>query len=151
MRWHYPLVLFVVSLASGQQAIINMPSADITPKGKHFLMHVTQTRAWQPARSWSGTNFYAYGTGHSTELAVTSYNGGSPLSKNFATGIGFKAAPQLWKQLRHSPGSGHQITHGFGITGPKFERFFSCVAQTVPTFGCSQLQQPDHGSCALTA
>ena len=100
MRWHYPLILFAVSLASGQQAIINMPSADITPKGKHFLMHETQTRAWQPARSWSGTNFYAYGTGHSTELAVTSYNGGSPLSKNFATGIGFKAAPQLWKHSK---------------------------------------------------
>lgn len=33
-------ILLVLCAASGcaQQAIVNMPSADITPKGKHFLM-----------------------------------------------------------------------------------------------------------------
>lgn len=74
-----------------------MPSADITPKGKHFLMHETQFRSWRPDRSWSGTNFYAYGVGAQTELAITSYNGGSPLAPNFATGVGFKSAPQFLK------------------------------------------------------
>ncbi len=77
-----------------------MPSADITAPGRHFLMHETQARAWNPGRSWSGTNFYAYGMGKSTELAVTSYNGGTPWPSNFATGIGFKSAPQIWRHSR---------------------------------------------------
>jgi hypothetical protein len=80
-----------------QQAIINMPSADITPKGQHFYMHETQMRTQQPGRSWSGTNFYAYGVGKSTELAVTSYNMGSPWSRFAATGIGFKSSPQIMR------------------------------------------------------
>jgi hypothetical protein len=100
MRSLGSLLLVVAGVVHGQQAIVNMPSADITPKGKHFLMHETQARAWNPGRSWSGTNFYAYGVGKSTELAVTSYNGGSPLSKTFSTGLGFKSAPQLWKKSR---------------------------------------------------
>jgi hypothetical protein len=92
--------LLATGMAYGQQAIVNMPSADITPKGKHFLMHETQARAWGPGRSWSGTNFYAYGVGRSTELAVTSYNGGTPLARTFSTGVGFKSAPQFWKESR---------------------------------------------------
>jgi hypothetical protein len=83
--------------AHAQQAIINMPSADITPKGQHFYMHETQMRTQQPGRSWSGTNFYAYGVGKSTELAVTSYNMGSPWSSYAATGLGFKSSPQIMK------------------------------------------------------
>jgi len=76
-----------------QQAIVNMPSADITPKGKHFLMHETQVRPQMAGRYWHGTNFYAYEVGKSTELAVTNYNAGGPAAKNFATGIGFKSSP----------------------------------------------------------
>ena len=94
------LLLAFPLLAPAQQAIINVPSADITPKGKHFLMHESQFRSWQPGRSWSGTNFYALGLGRATEVAVTSYNGGAPLASNFATGVGFKSAPQFWKQSR---------------------------------------------------
>lgn len=100
MRKLGSLVMLATGLAHGQQAIVNMPSADITPKGRHFVMHETQARAWNPGRSWSGTNFYAYGVGRSTELAVTSYNGGSPLSQTFSTGVGFKSAPQFWKESR---------------------------------------------------
>ncbi|OYW08222.1 MAG: hypothetical protein B7X34_09080 [Acidobacteriia bacterium 12-62-4] len=92
--------MLATGIGYGQQAIVNMPSADITPKGKHFLMHETQARAWGPGRSWSGTNFYAYGVGRSTELAVTSYNGGSPLARTFSTGVGFKSAPQFWRESR---------------------------------------------------
>jgi len=36
----FPLTLF------GQQAIVHMPSADITPKGQGFVMHETQWRPW---------------------------------------------------------------------------------------------------------
>lgn len=74
-----------------------MPSADITPKGQHFLMHETQMRSWGMNRFWAGTNFYAYGAGKSTEIALTSYGGGSPLSPTFASGVGFKSAPLIKK------------------------------------------------------
>jgi hypothetical protein len=46
-----------------QQAIVNMPSADITPKGKTFLMHETQWRPQAQGRYWYGTNFFAHGIG----------------------------------------------------------------------------------------
>lgn len=94
------LLLASAGAGSAQQAIINMPSADITPKGRHFIMHETQLRAWQPGRAWAGTNFYAYGAGRSTELAVTSYNAGRPLEPNFATGVGFKSSPRFWARSR---------------------------------------------------
>ncbi|MBZ2183987.1 MAG: hypothetical protein K7J46_04690 [Bryobacter sp.] len=97
--------LLLVVVATGhclysQQAIVNMPSADITPRRKHFYMHETQTRPQNPGRYWYGTNFYAYGVGKATELAVTSYNVGTPATPNFATGIGFKSAPQLFRKTR---------------------------------------------------
>jgi hypothetical protein len=60
-----------------QQAIVNMPSADITPAGKHFVMHETQMRSWNPGRYWYGTNFYCYGVGRDTELTVTNWNTGN--------------------------------------------------------------------------
>ncbi|MDX2151178.1 MAG: hypothetical protein SFV54_10620 [Bryobacteraceae bacterium] len=88
-------VCLLPSLLSAQQAIVNMPSADITPKGKVFLMHETQMRAWNPGRYWYGTNFFAYGVGRSTELAVTTYNAGSPRALNEAVGFGFKSSPQI--------------------------------------------------------
>lgn len=83
--------------ARGQQAIVNMPSADITPKGTNFLMHETQTRPWNPGRNWYGTDFYCYGIGHATELAVTNWNAGTPGATNFATGVGFKSSPEIFK------------------------------------------------------
>jgi hypothetical protein len=85
-------------LLYSQQAIVNMPSADITPKNKHFVMHETQWRPQSAGRYWYGTNFYAYGVGKSTELAVTSYNSGGPAAPNFSTGIGFKSSPQIFKE-----------------------------------------------------
>jgi hypothetical protein len=95
-RLHWTTALVCCLPAAAQQAIVNMPSADITPKGKHFLMHETQTRAFTQGNYWYGTNFYAYGLGKSTELAVTSYNVGTPIAANKSTGIGFKSSPQLF-------------------------------------------------------
>jgi hypothetical protein len=110
------------TIAYAQQAIVNMPSADITPKGKHFLMHETQTRAWNPGRYWLATNFYAYGIGRDTELALTSYNAGSPKSPDFSTGVGFKSAPKILKNrfgerdLRQTFGSMLIVNHrGLGV------------------------------------
>jgi hypothetical protein len=81
----------------GQQAIINMPSADITPAGKNFYMHESQFRTWDPGRYWYGTNFYCRGIGSATELTVTNWNAGSPATANFSTGIGFKSSPVIGK------------------------------------------------------
>ncbi len=81
-----------------QQAIVNMPSADITPKGQVFLMHETQARWWKQGPYWYGTNFFTYGVGGNTEVAVTSYNHGSPNAPNAAIGVGFKSAIPLLKE-----------------------------------------------------
>ena len=86
---------FLPWAACAQQAIINMPSADITPKGKHFFMHETQTKWWGPDRYWLGTYFYTYGAGRNTELALTVYNSGAPRAKNEAVGFGFKSSIPL--------------------------------------------------------
>lgn len=114
-----PLALLLGLTLHAQQAIVNLPSADITPKGKNFLMHETQATPWGSARAWSGTNFYSYGVGRSTELAVTSYNGGSPLAGNFATGVGFKSAPVVAKtwNVKQTFGSMFILNHRGTGTG----------------------------------
>jgi hypothetical protein len=84
--------------ARGQQAIINMPSADITPRGQVFLMHETQVRGWEPGRYWYGTNFMTYGVGKNTELALTTYNHGGPRTPNAAVGLGFKTGIPLFRK-----------------------------------------------------
>ena len=89
------IVCLATGYAAGQQAIINMPSADITPRGSAFMMHETQWRPWGAGRYWYGTNFFAYGLGRNTELAVTSYNTGTPAVPNQALGVGFKTAMPL--------------------------------------------------------
>jgi hypothetical protein len=93
-----------------QQAIVNMPSADITPKGGLFLMHESQWRPWNPDRSWYGTNFLAYGVGWNTELAVTSYNTGTPAASNETIGFGFKTAVPL--SGRNGGAREHKLTVG---------------------------------------
>jgi hypothetical protein len=72
-----------------------MPSADITPKGQMFVMHETQWRLRNPGSFWYGTNFFTYGTGKNTELAVTWYNAGTPAVANQNVGFGFKSAIPL--------------------------------------------------------
>jgi hypothetical protein len=85
------LLLLSVSLFS-QQAIVNMPSADVATKGEHFLMHEAQIRSWRPGNYLYGTSFYTYGVGKNTELAVTAYNTGSPLPRTASMGFGYKTA-----------------------------------------------------------
>lgn len=92
------LVVVCTATAWSQQAIVNLPSADITPKGKHFLMHETQWRPQRPGRYWYATNFYCYGLGKNTELAVTTYNSGTPQAPNENIGVGFKTAIPLWSK-----------------------------------------------------
>jgi hypothetical protein len=106
----------------GQQAIINMPSADITPKGATFMMHETQWRQWNPGRYWLGTNFFAQGIGLNTELAVTSWNTGTPAAPNHAVGVGFKSAIPLATGVNE-----HKLTVGtmavFNLAGQGMGNF----------------------------
>ncbi len=100
------MALAMVPLGAGelraQQAIINMPSADITPKGQGFLMHETQMHPFQAgtSRYWYGTNFFTYGVGGNTELAITTYNAGAPAAINQNAGFGFKSAIPLGRDSR---------------------------------------------------
>ncbi|MBX9604385.1 MAG: hypothetical protein K2X35_25510 [Bryobacteraceae bacterium] len=96
------LTLFLMLAATGvcQQAIINMPSADITPKGRNFVMHETQTKWWGDNQYWLGTWFYTRGVGKNTELAVTLYNNGSPRARNEAVGLGFKSSIPIHEETR---------------------------------------------------
>lgn len=95
-------LLLSAAALPAQQAIINMPSADITPKGQGFVMHETQFRPFQAGayRYWYGTNFFTYGVGANTELAVTSYNAGVPSASNQNVGVGFKSAIPIGHDTR---------------------------------------------------
>lgn len=90
--------MLAATTAAAQQAVVNLPSADITPKGRHFLMHETQWRPQNPGRYWYATNFYCYGIGKNTELALTIYNSGTPQAPNENVGVGFKTAVPLFQK-----------------------------------------------------
>lgn len=98
------LVAAVLCLCTvrAQQAIVNMPSADITAKGTGMLMHETQMRPFQAGtyRYWYGTNFLTYGVGKNTELALTTYNAGTPVATNQNVGVGFKSGIPLGNDAR---------------------------------------------------
>lgn len=80
---------------SGQQAIINLPSADITPQGRHFLMHESALKYRSPNDDWATTHFYTYGLGGRTEFTTTVYNLERPAMRNLSVGVGLKTAQPL--------------------------------------------------------
>lgn len=87
-----PLVLLVTPRdARAQQAIVSMPSADITPRGELFFMHETQARPWGQ-KYWNTTHFFTAGVGGNTELALTLFNWGIPSTRNMTMALGFKSA-----------------------------------------------------------
>jgi hypothetical protein len=112
--------------ARAQQAIVNMPSADITPSGRFFAMHESVLRPWRPNRYWYGTNFFCYGVGHHTELALTTWNVGisSPRTSNETVGLGFKSSLPVFgkalesREMRLTIGHMGLInTRGLGLGG----------------------------------
>ncbi len=115
--------LFLIPSLYGQQAIVNMPSADITPAGKNFYMHESQWRQWNPGRYWYGTNFFCRGIGNATELTLTNWNLGSPSSPNFTTGLGFKSSPQIFsrthpdREIKFTVGQKLLVNHRGGGLG----------------------------------
>lgn len=88
----------VVRPALAQQTIINVPSVDQTPKGRWFFLHESQVRAWDLNAAkgrdnyWLTTNFLTYGLTKHVELALTTYNIGTPAKVNSAIGLGWKTA-----------------------------------------------------------
>jgi hypothetical protein len=99
------LLLAMASGANAQQAIINLPSADITPKGRHFLMHESALKYRSPNDDWATTHFYTYGLGGRTELTTTVYNLERPAMRNLSVGLGLKTAqPLLGKR-----GASHEL------------------------------------------
>jgi len=92
------------SCAHAQQAIINLPSADLTPKGKLFFMNESFVRPYNSSRKpseWKTTNFATYGLTDTTELAVTTFGAGLPKTDNFTVAVGAKSViPLLQKRLK---------------------------------------------------
>ncbi len=86
--------------AFGQQAIVSLPSADVTPRGEFFVMQESQVRAWSPKPYWNTTHFWCFGLGYHAELAVTMLNVGVPSNPSASLANGFKVAlPILTDEL----------------------------------------------------
>jgi len=81
-----------------QQTIFNVPSAEVTPKGKVFLQPEFQFRPWNPGRNMLNTDYFAVGIGHNTELDLTLFNASSPSSGNITLGAGFKSAVPVFNK-----------------------------------------------------
>lgn len=90
--WFLAILISLSDFAFAQQTVFNVPSADVTPKDKIFLLTESQFRAWEPGSNWVGTEYSAYGVGHNTELTMTLFNVGSPATENISLGTGFKSA-----------------------------------------------------------
>lgn len=80
-----------------QQTIFNVPSADVTPPKHVYLETEGQFRTWKPDRFFSGTEYFAVGVGHNTELDVTFSNLNAPGTGTATLGLGFKTSWPLLK------------------------------------------------------
>lgn len=108
-RWvRCALGLFLVCIAvrptsaRAQQAIVTMPSADITDSGVAFAMKESQLRVWGPKPMWNATFFLTYGIGHHTELAATFFNIGVPATRNASLAVGESWATRFRPKTRTS-------------------------------------------------
>jgi hypothetical protein len=94
------LCLLMWAPVRAQQTIINVPSIEQTKDGKFFYLHESQVRAWGNNDYWLTTNFFTYGVTERFEVALTTYNIGTPVKANQAVGLGWKTAqPILAKSL----------------------------------------------------
>ena len=99
-----------------QQTIFNVPSADVTEKGKIFLQHESQ---------FSGdfglhTEYGAYGIGKHTEIDLTLFGVGTKNVRNEVLGIGFKTVFPLHEKSETKLTFGHLIPvslRGDGVGG----------------------------------
>ncbi|MBC2668295.1 hypothetical protein ACFOON_04830 [Novosphingobium piscinae] len=92
------ILLIVASPVMAQQTIINAPSVDQTKQGRFFFLHESQLRSWDDNSYWLTTNFLTYGVTDRFELALTTYNIGSPTKPNQAIAPGWKTAQPVWSR-----------------------------------------------------
>jgi hypothetical protein len=84
--------------AQAQQAIVTMPSADITDRRVVFAMKESQLRLWGPEPMWNATFFVTYGLGFHTELAATFFNLGVPATGQASSALGYKTSLPLFAE-----------------------------------------------------
>ena len=88
-------VLFILVLlqnkAMAQQTLFNVPSADVSEKGKIFLQHESQFSD----RFGLHTEYSALGIGKHTELDLTLFGVGTRNVRNEVLGFGFKTSIPL--------------------------------------------------------
>lgn len=95
-----------------QQTIFNVPSADVAPKGRLYLLQESQFKAWNPDAFWLGTEYATYGVGHNTEVGMTLFNVGAPTTGNITLATGFKSAIPIPKLKDKYPAREYKITVG---------------------------------------
>lgn len=88
---------FLESQAFAQQAIVSLPSADLTPRRKLFGMVESQFRPIGPKPYYNSTTFFCFGLDDTTELAVSLYNAGAPSTGNMTVANGFKSVFPLFR------------------------------------------------------
>jgi len=81
-----------------QQTIFNVPSAEVTPKGKIYLEPEFQFRPWNPGRNMLNTNYIILGVGHNTEVGLLIYNVSAPASHNITLAPGFKSSIPIFSK-----------------------------------------------------
>ena len=91
----FSFVLSVSVPLNAQQAIINLPSADITPKNKLFIMNESFVKMWGTDGHWSSTNFITYGLNENWELAITNYGLKSDNLNNLSLAFGAKHSKRI--------------------------------------------------------
>jgi hypothetical protein len=61
-------------------------------------MHESQARPFSPKPYWNTTNFFCYGLGYHAELAVTTFNLGTPYDGRGSVAFGYKALTPLFQR-----------------------------------------------------
>ena len=99
------IILFQNNKTIAQQTIFNVPSADITEKGKIFFQHESQFSN----KFGLFTNYGAYGIGKNTEIDLTLFGVGTHKVRNEVLGIGFKTVLPLHEKTETKLTIGHII------------------------------------------
>lgn len=94
------VAVLIPAIIYAQQTLINLPSADITPRKRLFVLHETQARLWDPHPYWATSNFLVYGLSSTVELGATLYEVGFPMPEFSTLAMGYKwSQPILRKSL----------------------------------------------------
>jgi len=89
------LLIFFPCQSFAQMTILNVPSADVTPKKRVFFQHESQFRTKKNGRFINSTEYFGIGVGSNTELTATAFNIGNLSHDNETVGVGFKSAIPL--------------------------------------------------------